>query len=191
MINRYYKILSAASILFFLAACSNKPTYDELTSDLPANTNVRTYSSSILKYVISLPKELKLIEKEYEDAFSLEVFVDSTIPFEEGSNLLSIAKYPSQEKTLKGAWKNLVSKRGKMKDFEIHSEGMTHFLSVPAYYEHCSYPISEKMTESISFLIKGKSSDVYTVSIQVNPDKKYPDNIKCLLSCVKTLKILP
>jgi hypothetical protein len=190
MMNFYFKILSAASILCFLAACSGQPTFEELTSDLPANTNSQTYSSSQMNYRISLTKELQLREKDYRDTVSIEVFMDSTIDFMKGTNILSVVRYASKEKNLEDAWKELVSKRPKMQGFNSHSEGKTNFLSSPAYYEHASYPVSKKDRETICFLIKGKTADFYAVSIETS-NENYPNNMKRLLACVKTFRFLP
>ncbi len=187
--NYYYKIFSAASILFILTACSGKPTFEELTSDIPTNIQTRIHSSSNMNYQISLSKELKLTEKDYKDTLSIELFLDSTIDFMKGTNIISVVRYQSKEKTLEEAWKKLVSKREKMQDFKIHSEGKTNFLSSPAYYEHASYPVSKKDRESICFLIKGKSSDFYAVSLETSKENNYPDNMKRLLACAKTLRI--
>jgi hypothetical protein len=191
MIKPYHKILSTTAILLLITACSKQVSYDELISDLPANVQTRTYSSSKMNYRISLSKELELIDKDYKDTLSIEVFLDSTIDFMEGTNIISVLRYQSNEKTLEGAWKKLASKREKMQDFKIHSEGKTSFLSSPAYYEHASYPVSKKDRESISFLIKGKSFDFYAVSLETSKENNYPYNMKRLLACVKTLKILP
>jgi hypothetical protein len=189
--NYFHKIFSAVSILFILTACSGQATFEELTSDIPTNIKTRAYSSSNMNYQISLSKELELTEKDYQNTSSFELFLDSTIDFMEGTNILSILRYPSKEKTLEDAWKKLISKREKIQGFKVHSEGKTNFLSTPAYYEHASYPVSKKDRESITFLIKVKSSDFYAVSLETNKENNYPDTMKRLLACVKTFRILP
>lgn len=191
LIKYYFKILTILTIFFVIAGCSNHLTYDELISVLPSTRSNSKFSRPTMKYDISLPKELKLVEEDnYNDTLWFEIYVDSTIAYEKGSNTISIMRFLSEEKTTKAAWKKLMSKRMMIENFKIHSEGKTNFLNYPSYYEHASCTISKQNTESISFLVQGKTSDFYLISVQTITEGDYPTNIKKLLSGVRTFNIL-
>jgi hypothetical protein len=193
MMKVYYRILFCLSVALLTTGCSGQLSFDELTKDIPANMNTRTYSRVKMDYSISMPKRFELLDKDYFDTLSIELFADTTIIYEEGTNILSILKYnPSMPETnIEEAWKKLLSNRQLIEDFRIYSEGLTDFLSVPAYYEHSACTISKKNTESISFLFRGEASTFYLMSLQVITEEGYPDNMKELLSCAKSIKILP
>lgn len=189
----YYRILSCLTVLLLAVGCSAQLPFDELTKDIPTNLNTSTYSSGKMNYSISVLKRFELLDKNYNDTLGIEVFADTAILFEAGTNILSILKYNSSrtESTLEEAWKKLLSNRQLMKDFRIYSEGLTDFLSTPSYYEHSACTISNKNIESISFLFRGNSSDFYVISISVNTEKGYPDNMKELLYSARSIKIVP
>jgi hypothetical protein len=188
-INKVFNILSCLTIVLFTVGCSAQQSFDELTKDIPANLKVRRYSSAKMNYNISMPKRFELLDRDYYDTLSIELFADTTILYEEGTNILSILKYNSSmpETTIEEAWKKLLTNRQLIEDFRIFSEGVTDFLSVPAYYEHSACTISEKNTESISFLFRGNSSDFYVISISVNTEEGYPTNMRELLYCAKSI----
>lgn len=193
MMKVYYRILFCLSVILLTVGCSAQLSFDELTKDIPTDVKVKTYSRAKMNYNISIPKKFELMDKDYYDTLSIELFVDTSMIFEEGASILSVFKYNATdtETTLKGAWNKLMSNRPLIEDFRIYSEGLTNFLSVPAYYEHSAYTISEKNTESISFLFRGDSSSFVGISIQIITEKGYPDNMKELLYCAKSIKILP
>jgi hypothetical protein len=186
----YYRILIFLAVLVINVGCSAQLSFEELTKDTPSVLNLQSYSSSKMEYSISLPNRFELAEKDQINT-GFELFFDTLIEFEKGTNILSVFKYNSAEKTLGEAWKKLTSNRQLIEDFRIYSEGLTDFLSIPSYYEHSACTISKKNTETISFLFRGKASTFYLVSLQVITEKGYPDNIKELLSCAKSIKTLP
>ena len=185
----YYRILFCLSVVFLTTGCSGQLSFDELTKDIPTNIDTRTYSSDSMNYSISVPKRFELMDKDYLDTFDIELFIDTSVVFEEGVSMFSVVKYSSTETELKKAWDKLMSNRVMIEDFRIYSEGVTNFLSMPAYYEHSACTISKKNTESISFLFRGDSSSYYGISLQVITEEGYPDNMKELLYCAKTLTI--
>ena len=190
-VNKLYIISSCLAIVLFTVGCSAHLSFDELTKDVPANLNTRTYSSSKMNYSISIPKTLELVEKEYNDTTGYDLYIDTLMEFEKGASMLSVYKYHSAETVLEKEWNKLTSNRQLIEDFRIYSEGVTDFLSVPAYYEHSACTISKKNTETISFLFRGDASIFYLMSLQVITEEGYPDNMQKLLYCAKTIKILP
>lgn len=187
----YIRILTSLVIVLLTIGCSAQLSFDELTKDVPSDLDVHKYSSTKMNYSISLLKYLELAEKDYNnDTLGFEVFVDTSVVFEEGTSTLSVLKYNSTDTTLNGAWNKLMSNRP-FENFRIYSEGTTDYLSRPAYYEHSAYTISEKNTETINFFFRGDSSDFYLMNLQVITEEGYPDNMKELLFCAKSLKILP
>lgn len=193
MMKVYYRILFCLSVILLTIGCSAQLSFDELTKDIPTDVKVKTYSRAKMNYNISIPKKFELMDKDYYDTLSIELFVDTSMIFEEGASILSVFKYNATdtETTLEGAWNKLMSNRPLIEDFRIYSEGLTNFLSVPAYYEHSACTISEKNTESINFLFRGDSSSFVGISLQVITEEGYPDNMKELLYCAKSIKILP
>lgn len=189
----YYRILSCLAVILLTVGCSAQLSFDELTKDVSSNLNVRTYSSAKMNYSISVLKRFELMDKDYYDTLGIELFVDTSMVFEEGASMFSVLKYNSTdtETTLEKAWDKLMSNRMMIEDFRIYSKGLTNFLSVPAYYEHSACTISKKNTESISFLFRGEDSIFFGISLQVITEEGYPDNMKELLFCAKSMKILP
>ncbi|MBL7888441.1 MAG: hypothetical protein JNL24_02750 [Bacteroidia bacterium] len=188
--NFYNKILSATIILFVMTGCSKQLSYDELVSELPTISNSQIITNSTMKYDISLPKELKLAEKQYNDTLWFEFFLDKTIPFEEGTNIVSVLRILSKEKTPKDVWQKLLEKKLMNENYSTHSKGESSFLNYPSYYAHCSKTISNKNRETIIFIVRGNSSDYYMINLETGTEKNYPNNMKQLLSCVKTFNIL-
>lgn len=137
--------------MFVITGCSKQLNYDELISDLPASTNTRDFKRSTMKYEVSLPKELKFLEKQYDDTLWFELFVDSTIPIEHGSNLISVMRYQSDEKTPKDVYQKLYADKLVSNHYAIRSKGETKFLKYPSYYIHCSTIISNQNRETILF----------------------------------------
>lgn len=182
------KILSCLAIALITAGCSAQMSFEELTKDELSELDVRTFSSSKMNYSISLLKSFDLIDKDYSDTLKVEMFVDTTAVFEEGTRTLTVIEFNSSETTLEGAWRTFVANRILIEDFRIYSEGSTDYLSRPSYYEHSACTISKKNTETISFLFHGEDSSFYLVSLQVITEGGYPDNMKELLYCAKSMK---
>lgn len=187
----YYKILSCLAIVSFTVGCSAQLSFDELTKDELTDLDVHTYSSKKMNYSISLFRSLDLIDKDYSDTLKVEMFVDTAMVFEEGASTFTVIEFSFSETILEEAWKKLISKRSLIEDFRIYSEGSTDYLSRPSYYEHSACTISKKNTETINLFFRSDSSSFYLITLQVNTEKGYPDNIKKLLYCAKSIKILP
>jgi hypothetical protein len=190
MLNKYYKILSVIIFLFLLTGCSKQLSYDELISDLPTIGKTHRFTNSTMKYDISLPKELKLAEKQYDDTLWYEFFLDKTIPFEEGTNMVSVLRILSKEKTPKDVWHKLLEEKLINENYSTLSKGESSFLNYPSYYVHCSNTVSNKQRETIIFIVRGNSSDFYMINLETGTDENYPDKMKQLLSCVNTFNIL-
>ncbi|MCF8414617.1 MAG: hypothetical protein K9G40_00130 [Crocinitomicaceae bacterium] len=178
-------------IVLFTLSCSKKLNFDELTTENLTGIPLWNYRSSQLNYSISLTENLKLVENDYSDTSGFELFIDTTREFEKGTNILSVVQFYSQETKLEETWKSLKSKRLPIESFKIISEGLTNYLGKPAYYEHSTSFLSNNETESISFLFHGDSSKFYLLSVQTVIDEGYPDNLKKLLYCAKSIKMLP
>lgn len=186
----YYRIVFYLSLVLFATGCSGQLSFDELTKDIPANLNAHMYSSTNMNYSISVLKRFELVDKDSYDTLDIELFIDTSMVFEEGASMFSVLKYNSTDTVLETAWDKLMSNRVMIEDFKIYSKGLTDFLSIPAYYEHSSCTISNKNTESISFLFRGDSSSFFGISLQVITEENYPDNMKELLFCAKSMKLL-
>lgn len=187
----HYRILSYLIIVFVAIGCSPQLSFDELTKDLPSKLGTRSYSSTKMGYSISLLDQFVLRDNNYNDTLKLELFIDTSMVFEEGASTLTIIKFNSTETTLEKSWRKFISDRMLIEDFQVYSEGLTDYLLEPAYYEHSAYTMSKKNTESINFLIRGDSSSFYFMNLEVIMEDDYPNNLKELLSCVKTVKLLP
>jgi hypothetical protein len=166
-------------------------SFDELTKNIPSSINTHTYSSAKMSYNISLLDRFKFIDQEYNDTLSFELFVDTSMVYEQGASVISILKYKSTETSLDQEWKKLSSKRQLIQDFKIYSKGLTDYLPESSYYEHSGYTINNKNAETISFLFHGEDATFYLISLEVIKEEDYPDNMRELLYCVKTIKILP
>jgi len=187
----YYRIIIYLSLVLFTTGCSGQLSFDELTKDIPTNLNAHTYSSANMDYSISVLKNFELVDKDYYDTLGIELFIDTSMVFEEGASMLLVLKYNSTDTLLEKAWDKLMSNRVIIEDFRIYKEGLTNFLSIPAYYEHSACTISNKNTESISFFFRGDSSSFFGISLQVITEEGYPDNMKKLLYCAKSMKLYP
>ena len=185
-------VLYFFSIILLVTGCSKQMSFIELTKGIPTDCYTRSYSRKTMKYSISVPKRFELRDKDYNDESSFELFLDTSGAFYEGVSMLSVIKYDVKDvnTSLDIAWQNLMSNRVMIEDFRIYSEGLTNFLSMPAYYEHSACTISQKDTESISFLFRGDSSSFFGISLQVITEDGYPDNMQELLYCAKSFQLL-
>ena len=185
----FYRISFCLSVVFLTTGCSGQLSFDELTKDIPTNIDTRAYSSDSMNYSIFQLRLMDLIDKDYSDTLNVEMFVDTSMVFEEGTNILTVIEFSSSETKLEEAWKKFISNRLLIEDFRIYSEGITDFLSMPAYYEHSVCTISKKNIETINFLFRSDSLSLYFLSIQVPTDKDYPKNMEKLLYSAKTFTI--
>lgn len=183
-------LVFASLILCLITGCTKELTFDELISDLPKASNTKSFSNSEMNYSFSLPEEFEPVEKEYSDTLWFELFLDKTIPYERGSNMISIVRILSKEKTPKDVWQNLFEKKLSTENYTLHSKGETNFLEYPSYYAHYSNTISDQNRETVIFIVRGKSSDFYVINIETGTEKTYPDNMKKLLSHLRTFHIL-
>ena len=190
MLMNHFHLVFASLILCFITGCTKQLTFDDLISDLPKTSNTQSFSNSEMNYSFSLPEEFELAEKEYSDTLWFELFLDKTISFERGSNMISIVRILSKEKTTKDVWQNLFEKKLSTENYTSHSKGETSFLEYPSYYAHFSNTISDQNRETVIFIVRGKSSDFYLINIETGTEKTYPDNITKLLSCIRTFHIL-
>jgi len=189
LIKPYLKLLTVSLIALTLLGCKRQLSFKELTSDLPAAKSERTWTSAQMNYELSLPKGFKRVEKEYNDTIGYELYIDTTIAYEKGTSIISVLMYLSEDKTSKAFYhNNLSSKLQKMKRV-FHSKGETTLLNYPAYYAHYSTEISKQPRESIVFIVRGNASNFYMIVIDTGKDDNYTDNMKQLLSNVKTFKI--
>lgn len=174
-----------------MIGCSKQLSFNELIINEPSDLNLKAYSSAKMKYRMSLLDKLTLVETDYYgDTLASELFIDTSLVFDEDVSLLSISRYNSNNTELQKEWKKLISNRKVYENFSIFSEGITDYLNKTSYYEHSAYFIGrKKKKESIIFLFRGNSSDFYLISIDVNAEEGYPDNLKELLFCVKSIKI--
>lgn len=187
----YYRVINCVAIVLLTVGCSAQLSFDELTKNVPPDLNTHIHTSTEMQYSISILEQLELLEKDYNsDTLEFELFVDNSTGLEEGASTLSILKYNSSDTTLSGAWNILMISRP-FENFRIYSTGLTDFLSEHAFYEHSAYTIGKKNTETINFFFRSISSTFYLVNLQVTTEKGYPENMKELLSCAKSLKILP
>jgi hypothetical protein len=187
----YNRILFCLFVELLTSGCSGHLSFNELIKDIHTNLNKQTYLSAKMNYSIYLFDQFIFVDQEYDDTLSFELFVDTSMVYEEGASMISILKYKSKETKIDKEWKKLSSKRHLIEDFRIYSEGLTDYLPYSAYYEHSASTISKKNTETISFLFRGENSMFYIMSLEATTDEGYPDNMRELLYCAKTIKILP
>ncbi|MEN9441760.1 MAG: hypothetical protein RLZ33_1837 [Bacteroidota bacterium] len=188
-LKSYFKLLTVSLIALTLLGCKRQLSYKELTSDLPAAKCERTWTSTQMNYNLSLPKQFKRVEKEYNDTIGYELYIDTTSAFEKGTSIISVLKYLSEEKTSKAFYQKNLSNKLQNMNRMFHSKGETTLLNYPAYYAHYSTEISKQPRESIVFIVPGNASDFYMIVIDTGADDNYTDNMKQLLSNVKTFKI--
>lgn len=188
-IKKQIGILSGLIIMLSLG-CSKQLPFEKLILNEPVGLDLKKYSSIKMDYDISLLEQFRIAEKEYNDTIGFELFLDTTFSFEKGTNMISITKFYSEDTKLDKVWNKLTSNRMSIENFRIYSKGLTNYLSRPAYFEHSACTISKKNTESISFLFRGDSTDFYAISIQVIKEVGYPKNMRELLFCAKSIKIL-
>lgn len=189
LIKSYFKLITVSLIALTLLGCKRQLSFKELTSDLPAAKCERMWTSTQMNYDLSLPKEFKRVEKEYNDTMGYELYIDTTSADEKGTSIISVLKYLSDETTSKAFYqKNLSNKLQKMNRV-FHSKGETTFLNYPAYYAHYSSEISKQPRESIVFIVRGNESNFYMIVIDTGADDNYTDNMKQLLSNVKRFKL--
>ncbi len=187
----YFKNLIYLTIALLFFGCTNHLTFNELTKKYNSKFDKFLYSSAEMNYSISILKQLELVERDYNnDTLKFELFVDSSMVFEEGAKTILILKYNPKDTNLNlvDAWSRLTHKR-RFENFRIYSKGLTNLLTIPAYYEHSAYSMSNKNTESINLFFRGKSSDFYVLNLQVITEDDYPVNIRELLSSAKTIHI--
>ena len=176
------------ALLFFGFSCTKRLSFEELIEYESPDTNFNLHSSSEMNYAILLPDELKLTEKSCMDTLCMEMFMDTSIPFEKGTNTLSILKFNSKNRNLEQAWNELRFERDCLEGFSIYSKGYTNVLTdVSAYYEHSGHVINEISFETVCFLFHDGVSSLYFISAQVNVEKNYPDNLKELIFFTKSI----
>lgn len=187
-----FKILFYTCLVLVTSGCTHQIAFNELTKDIPADYKVRMYVSKQLNYSISVPKRFGFPENQIGDTLSMEMFRDTTKLISEGVSKLVVAKYHFKgiETKLKNVWNRLNSKRPILENYRMYSEGTTSFFSFPAYYEHAVYTIGGKKYESICILFRGETSRYFAINLEVIRDKYYEVNMKELLYCTKTIKIL-
>ncbi|MEN9699534.1 MAG: hypothetical protein RLZZ301_732 [Bacteroidota bacterium] len=176
-----------------MVSCNSKQlSFDELTRALPSKPAVYLYKSDKLKYSIFLPNELKISETEYTDSTGFELFLNSNSRnyFKEGSTMVSVLKVHWPESKVEKAWKKLSQQQKKLEDYRVYSEGLTNFMSQPAHYVHSACTISEKNNEQITFMVPGDSSMYYLLSLSSIAEEGNQDQMKKLLYCAKTLKLI-
>ena len=186
-------IIFFSSVILIATGCKRQPSFNELTKDISANFNVRSYTSTTLNYSISVPKRFGSPEKDNGDTLSMESFIDTTKLISEGVSKLVVFKYhfTGKKTTLEKTWKRLTSKLPRIENYRMYSEGITDFLSLPAYYEHGGYTIGGKDYESICFLFRGEASNYIGISLEGLKDEDHVVHMKELLYSAKTIKLMP
>lgn len=187
--RKNHRCLIGIILTFLLVGCNSQLSFNELTDYNPNGLDLKNYSSTKMRYNISLLKHLQLTDKQYDDSTSYECFFDSNYDFMDGTNMLSVYKFHSKDTILEDAWNTLLAQREKYQDFKVFSTGFTNVLTSPSYYEHSSVTISNKNTESVSFLIHGDSTEFYLLSVQSNTENNYPKEMKELIYCAKSITI--
>ncbi len=185
--NFRIKIIAVIVTSLVVVGCSHQLTFKELTKDLP-NPKTRNYSSEKMNYTFDCLENIVHKETVDDSAYQEELFLDTTHSFMDGTSIMGVIKYSSNETSLIQVWNGIVSNRPPDKSIKIYATGNTQFLSRPAYYEHSGQVISDKKRESINFIMHGDSSNFYVVSLGVNREEGYPENMKELLYCAKSLK---
>jgi hypothetical protein len=103
-------------------------------------------------------------------------------------SVLSIRKYESILISLEKEWESLKSDRLFFENFKVISEEKINFIGKQVIYEHTKFTLEGIEREGISFLFKEKGNKYYNIYIQVNKDEYYPNNLKELLFCVRSMR---
>jgi hypothetical protein len=192
-VNSIVSILSAVKLslivgVVFIIGCSKQLSFNELNDDEFTEIEVDIYESLQMQYSISILEELKMLESDYFKTESNELFIDTSSNFNNGMSVLSIRKYESILISLEKEWESLKSDRLFFENFKVISEEKINFIGKQVIYEHTKFTLEGIEREGISFLFKEKGNKYYNIYIQVNKDEYYPNNLKELLFCVRSMR---
>jgi hypothetical protein len=192
-VNPIVSILSAVKLslivgVVFIIGCSKQLSFNELNDDEFTEIEVDIYESLQMQYSISILEELKMLESDYFKTESNELFIDTSSNFNNGMSVLSIRKYESILISLEKEWESLKSDRLFFENFKVISEEKINFIGKQVIYEHTKFTLEGIEREGISFLFKEKGNKYYNIYIQVNKDEYYPNNLKELLFCVRSMR---
>lgn len=164
-------------------------SFEELTDNELIKLNVKEYSSVELNYRMVLLKDLKLVNSQSNDTLAIDSFNDFSNLFDDNFNSMSVTRYTSNSDNLIEEWDKLLSDRVDIGNDIIYSEGYTDYLEVDSYYKYSSYELDDIKTEAIYFLLQGEVNVFYLLRLSAHGQENYPDNLKGLLYCAKSIKI--
>lgn len=118
-------------VLCFIA-CSELRSFEEITDDEESGIKVESFSSSEMRYTISLFENLTRTSTSYSDFSKIDEFIDT---LEILAEVILIEKYNSSVTVLEDEWNRLNMIRHFTDKKLVHS-GLTNYLSIPSY---CSY----------------------------------------------------
>jgi hypothetical protein len=195
-VNSIVSILSAVKLslivgVVFIIGCSKQLSFNELNNNKFDEVDFYDFKSLKMDFDIKL---LKYLEAENTDCYDngtlIQTFSDSTgcLVDCKNSGLLNIMKYNSKELVLSKEYERIQADRVDYENFQIISTEEINFIGKQVIYEYVKFTMGDLELEGITFLFKEKGNKYYNVYIQVNKDEYYPNNLKELLFCVKSMR---